>query len=123
MPNNITQITERALGKLQIFIKPKDKLKSETLLERLRPKQVYCELVKNAKAEGLMNASVYQTHSGFSGNDKIWVAHPELDNADLTLCVELIDEKPNLEDFCRKNAALLRGRLIIFKPVEFWEVN
>jgi len=123
MTNNTTQITERALGKLQIFIKPKDKLKSESLLERLRPKQVYRELVKNAKAEGLMNASVYQTHSGFSGNDKIRVAHPELDNNDLALCVELIDKKPKLEAFCKNNAALLRGRLIIFKPVEFWEVN
>lgn len=111
------------MGKLQIFIKPKDKLKSMSLMERLRPKQVYRELVKNAKAEGLMNASVYQTHSGFSLNAKIRVAHPELDNSDLAMCVELIDEKPKLEDFCRKNVALLKGRLIIFKAVEFWEIN
>ena len=117
------EITERALGKLQIYIKPKDKLKGISLLERLRPKQVYREIVKNAKAEGLMNASVYQTHSGFSLNDKIRVAHPELDNSDLALCVELIDEKPKLEAFCKNNAALLKGRMIVFKAVEFWEIK
>ncbi|MBF9252249.1 DUF190 domain-containing protein [Pontibacter sp. 172403-2] len=123
MTHNSGEIIERALGKLQIYIKPKDKLKGVSLMERLRPKQIYREIVKNAKAEGLMNASVYQTHSGFSLNDKIRVAHPELDNSDLALCVELIDEKPKLEAFCKNNAALLKGRMIVFKAVEFWDIK
>ena len=123
MMNDTTEIIERAMGKLQIFIKPKDKIKSESLMERLRPKQVYRELVKNAKADGLMNASVYQTLSGFSADDKIRVAHPELDNLDLAMCVELIDEKPKLEEFCKNNAALLKGRMIVYKAVEFWDIK
>ncbi|QNF31198.1 DUF190 domain-containing protein (plasmid) [Adhaeribacter swui] len=121
--SNPIKINERPLGKIQIFIKPKDKLKEDSLIRRLLPKQIYREIVKNARQDGLMMASVYQSHSGFALNDKIRVAHPEYDNADLALCVELMDEKHKLEAFCLKNVALLKGRMIIYKAVEFWEIN
>ena len=121
--NNTNEIVEKPLGKIQIFIKPKDKIKGVSLLERLLPKQIYREILRNAKQDGLMMASVYQTHSGFALNDKIQVAHSEYDNANLALCVELIDEKHKLEAFCLKNTALLKGRMIVYKAVEFWEIN
>lgn len=120
---NNPAIQERTLGKIQIYLKPKDRIKGSTFLQRLQPKQLYRELVRSAKEDGLLNASVYQTHSGFSLNDPVRMAHVELDNSDLALCVELIDEKQKLEAFCTKHAALLKGKLIIFKAVEFWEIN
>jgi PII-like signaling protein len=70
-----------------------------------------------------MNASVYQTHSGYSLHGNISTHHAELDNADLSLCVELIDEKQKLEAFCIKHTALLRGKMIVYKAVEFWEIK
>ena len=70
-----------------------------------------------------MNASVYQTHHGYSMHGKISHAHVELANEDLTVCIELIDEKEKLETFCRKHAELLKGKMIVFKAVEFWEIK
>ena len=121
MSNN-AEIIERCLGKIQIFIKPKDKIRGESLMERLRPKQIYLELVKFAKHDKLLHASVYQTHSGFSLDGQVQIARVELDNSDLALCVELIDEKQNLEAFCKKHAKLLTGKMIVYKAVEFWEI-
>ena len=92
-------------------------------MQRLRPKQIYSELIKFAKEDKLLHASVYQTHSGFSLNGPIHTIHVELDNSDLSLCVELIDEKQNLEAFCIKHASILYGKMIVFKPVEFWNVK
>lgn len=120
---NEQPIVERALGKIQIYIKPKEKVQGSGLMHHLKPKQLYRELVKYAKDDQLMNASVYQTHSGYSLHEKITTAHVELDNADLALCVELIDEKRKLEAFCKKHAELLKGKMIVFKAVEFWEIK
>lgn len=120
---NENQINERSLGKLQIFIKPKERVKGQSIMQRLQPKQTYRELIKFAKEDKLLHASVYQTHSGFSLNEPIRTAHVELDNTDLALCVELIDEKQRLEAFCVKHAAMLSGKMIVFKQVEFWDVK
>lgn len=117
------EIIEKILGKLQIYLKPKDKVKRAGFMNRLTAKSLYKEVVQCAKNDQLMNASVYQTHSGYSMHGKITTAHVELDNADLVLCVELIDEKHKLEDFCKKHAELLKGKMIVFKAVEFWEVK
>lgn len=123
MEMNNSNIIEKPLGKIQIYLKPKDKIKSTSIIEMLKPKQLYRELIKYAKNDGLMNASVYHTHCSFSLNDKIRMAHPELDNADVALCLELIDEKSKLEEFCKKHGSLLKGKMIVFKAVEYWEIT
>jgi len=121
--NSTHTIKERILGKLQIFIKPNEKVPATGLLDSLRSRQLYRELVKYAKADHLMNASVYQTHHGYTLQGGITSHHFELDNAKLSMCVELFDEKKNLEDFCRKHALLLKDKMIVFRTVEFWEIN
>ena len=117
------QIIEKNLGKIQIYLKPKDKVKQVGFINRFNSKQLYKEIVKYAKDDQLMNASVYQTHSGYSMHGKIITSHVELDNTDLVLCIELIDEKQKLEAFCKKHAELLKGKMIVFKAVEFWEIK
>lgn len=117
------EIIEKSLGKIQIYMKPKDKVKGAGFISRLTSRQLYREVIQFAKEDHLMNASVYQTHSGYSLHGKISTAHVELDNADLALCVELIDEKHKLEAFCLKHAELLKGKMIVFKAVEFWEIK
>ena len=116
-------IIEKPFGKLQIYVKPKEKIKPTGLIHSLRSRQLFRELVKYAKEDQLMNASVYQTHHGYSMHGKISQAHVELPNEDLSVCIELIDQKGKLEDFCRKHAALLKGKMIVFKSVEFWEIT
>ncbi|MFA6084849.1 DUF190 domain-containing protein [Mucilaginibacter sp.] len=122
MTNNQV-ITERTLGKIQIYLKPKDKLPGSGLMSRLKPKQLYREIVQYAKDDRLMNASVYQTHHGYSMHGEIRAHHYELDNQDLSLCIELIDEKKKLEDFCIKHAELLKDKMIVYRAVEFWELK
>lgn len=116
-------IIEKAFGKIQIYLKPGDKIPGTGFMSRFTGRQLYREIVQYAKDDHLMNASVYQTHIGYSMHGKISVAHVELDNSDLSICVELIDERHKLEDFCRKHAELLKGKMIVFKAVEFWEIN
>jgi PII-like signaling protein len=117
------KIKERVLGKLQIFIKPNEKVTATGFLNSLRSRQLYRELVKYAKADRLMNASVYQTHHGYTMQGETSSHHFELDNGKLSMCIELFDEKKNLEDFCRKHALLLKDKMIVFRTVEFWEIN
>ncbi len=117
------EIIEKSLGKIQIYLKPKDKVKRTGFISRFTSKQLYREIIQYAKDDQLMNASVYQTHSGYSFYGKITTAHVELDNADLVLCVELIDEKYKLEAFCKKYVEFLKGKMIVFKAVEFWEIK
>ncbi|TZF81720.1 DUF190 domain-containing protein [Pedobacter sp. BS3] len=116
-------IIEKTLGKLQIYVKPMEKIQATGFIHRLKSRQLYRELVKYAKHDHLMNASVYQTHHGYSMHGKINTGNVELANQDLFVCVELIDEKQKLEAFCQKHAGLLKGRMLVFKPVEFWEVK
>lgn len=120
---NKAGIVEQTFGKLQIYVQPKEKVQPEGLMHRLRSRQLYRELVQYAKDDQLMNASVYQTHHGYSMHGKISTHHVELANEDLAMCVELIDEKEKLEAFCVKHAALLKGKMIVFKPVEFWQIK
>ncbi|GAC1313652.1 MAG: hypothetical protein NVSMB24_37190 [Mucilaginibacter sp.] len=117
------KIIEKPFGKIKIYLKPKDKIKSTGFIGRLNSKQLYRELIQYAKDDTIMNAAVYQTHSGFSMHGKISTVHVELGNDDLVICVELIDEKLKLEEFCRKHAELLKGKMIVFKAVEFWEIK
>lgn len=117
------EINEKSLGKIQIYLKPGDKVKKSGFLNRLNEKSLYRELIQYAKNDELMNASVYQTHSGYSLYGKVSTSHVELDNADLVFCIELIDEKNKLESFCKKHAELLKGKMIVFKAVEFWEIK
>lgn len=116
-------IIERVLGKLQIYVKPKEKIEAVNFMHSLRSRTLYRELVKYAKEDQLMNASVFQTHHGYSMHGKIAQAHVELPNQDLYLCIELIDVKEKLEGFCRKHGRLLKGRMVIYRPVEFWEIK
>lgn len=118
-----SSIIEKPFGKLQIYIQPTEKVRAAGILDRFRSRQLYRELVKFAKADQLLNASVYQTHHGYSMHGQISSTNAELDTTKLWLCVELIDEREKLEAFCVKHAELLRGKMIIFKPVEFWEIK
>ena len=110
------------MGKIKIYLKPKDKVESGSFMGKLKSKQIYRELVKVAKNDGILSAAVYNTHSSFVLGDKIRTTHVELENNETALCVELIDTKEQLEIFCKKHAKLLKDKMIVFKAVEYWEI-
>ncbi|MCT3744679.1 DUF190 domain-containing protein [Elizabethkingia anophelis] len=120
-----SKIKTHSLGKLLIFITPADKIRhsERSLFRRLFPKSAYIHIIEDAKAEGILNASVYKTHFGFSNSGSIQSFNLESDNSDLAMCIELIDKREKLEGFFLKHKKYLRGKVIIFKEVEFWDID
>lgn len=89
-------------------------------LFRCRP--LYRELVMRAKDAGIMNATARHTLFGYSNRGKLEDEGFELFNPDLTMCVELIAPREELEDFCRTHGDLLKRKVIVFKHIEHWDL-
>lgn len=119
------KVRSHSLGKLKIYITPADKIRhgKRTAWQKLFPKSAYIYIVQDAKAEGILNATVYHTHFGFSNNANIQVYSPEGSNANLTMCVELVDTREKLEAFFLKHKDYLAGKVVIYKEVEFWDIE
>ena len=47
----------------------------------------------------------------------------EVANVKLTLCVELIGQRDELELFCRKHSDLLKNKVIVYKDIEHWSLK
>jgi hypothetical protein len=47
----------------------------------------------------------------------------EGDNSKIAICVRLVDKKEKLQTFFHKHKDLLRSKIVIFKEVEFWDVD
>ena len=62
-------------------------------------------------------------HFGYSGSGKIEHDKHEIPNEYLTLCVELIGPRPDLESFCRKHAALIESKVAVYEKMERWNVR
>jgi hypothetical protein len=69
-----------------------------------------------------MNASAFMTHFGYSQHKPIAQKFTE-GNDDTTLCIELIDYKNELELFCRKYHSMPKGKTIVYKQIEFWDID
>jgi PII-like signaling protein len=117
------KIRTHSLGKLLIYIKPADKIKHGklTFFRKLFPKSAYIHIIQDAKAEGILNASAYNTHFGFSNSESIQSFSVEGSNSNLTMCVELVDTRGKLETFFLRHKAYLKGKVVIYKEVEFWD--
>jgi H+/Cl- antiporter ClcA/PII-like signaling protein len=117
------KITVTEIGKVRIYLAPTEKVKVPGFWARLNAATVYREIIRMAKRDGILNASAYNTHHGFTNGGRVETRDPELGNARLTMCVELIDQKEKLEQFCRNHARLLENKVVIYKHVERWSVH
>lgn len=118
-----TKIKTHSLGKLRIYLKAGENIKSDSIRRKLFPKNVQKSIIEHAKKDGLMNASAYNTHMGFSNFERIQNYSLESDNAGLTVCIELIDTKENLQKFFLKHKALFKDKVTVFKEVEYWDTE
>ena len=48
--------------------------------------------------------------------------HLEVEADCLALFVELLDKRARLFAFCQHHQELLRGRVVVFRPVEQWDI-
>lgn len=77
--------------------------------------------MQDAKASGIMNAHVFNTHAAVQKGGKMSHFSVEGDTSGLTVCVELVDEKQKLQDFFKTHKGILEKNTVIYKEVEFWE--
>ncbi len=114
-------LSSREIGMVRIYMKPREKAPG-TVSWFGGGKPLYRELVMQAKAAGIMNAVAHHTHFGYSNSGKLQDEGFEIPNPDLTMCVELIADRLQLEDFCRTHGKILKNKVIIYKHIEHWDV-
>ncbi len=117
------KIVPEEIGMIRIYLTPKDRRKVPGVRGLLGSTPLYRELVKTAKADGIINAVAHHTHYGYSNGGKVHQQNIETENPDLTLCVELIGAREQLELFCRKHGDLLREKVIVYKHLEHWKIH
>lgn len=117
------KIKTHILGKLKIYLTVGEAVKSRSLVRKLFPKSVARQIVLEAKKDGLSHASTFQTNFGFVNGGELQQQQTETGNPKLTVCVEFIDTKEKLESFVKRHKAMLQGKVIIYKEVEFWDIE
>jgi PII-like signaling protein len=115
-------VKSREIGQVRIYMTPRDKRQRKGL-RGMFGKPLYQEIIDAAKADGILNANAHHTHYGYSNNGKVQSNASEMPNSSLTLCVELIGERAELETFCRKHGDLLKGKVIVYKHMEHWDIG
>jgi PII-like signaling protein len=116
------KVSSREIGQVRIYMAPRDKRKG-TGIKGFFSKPLYQEIIDAAKTDGILNAMAHHTHYGYSGKGKIQSNGQEIPNSNLNLCVELIGDREHLELFCRRHGDLLKGRVIVYKHMEHWDIH
>ena len=116
------KVTTREIGQVRIYMTPRERRKGKGL-KGMFSKPLYQEIIDAAKADGILNATAHHTHYGYSGNGKVQSDNQELPNQMLNLCVELIAPRDELELFCRKHGELIKGKVIVYKHMEHWDIG
>lgn len=120
---NKHHIVSREMGKIRIYLTPRERTTASGLWNRLNAKPIYRAIIDAAKKDGLTSAVAFMTHYGFSNGGRVKAEDPESANSHMTLCIEIIDHKNRLETFCRRHGVLLKGKTIVYKHVEHWAVH
>jgi H+/Cl- antiporter ClcA/PII-like signaling protein len=110
------------VGMVRIYVKPRDRMPSKGARAWWSSRPLYRELVLEAKKDGLMNAMAHHTHYGYSNHDRVQDHSSEIANPELTMCVEIIGHRPDLETFVRRHGKLLHDKVVIFKHLEHWSI-
>jgi PII-like signaling protein len=118
-----TTIKTKELGKLKVYMTRNDKITSEKLIGKLFPKNALNQIVQAAKNQGILTANVFHTYAGFTKNGNIHTRHQEYESGHLPVCLELIDEREKLEAFFKEHHAIFKGKVVVYKTVECWEVD
>jgi H+/Cl- antiporter ClcA/PII-like signaling protein len=116
-------VTPTEIGMIRIYMKPSDKAAKGTARTLWSAKPLYRALVAQAKADGIMNAVAHHTHYGYSNHGPVRENGAELSDPHLTMCVELIGQREQLETFCRQHGDMLASKVIVYKHLEHWSIG
>jgi PII-like signaling protein len=121
MPDRFT-VQHREIGMLRIFMKPSDRIGERSIRTLWGSKPLYRELIRTAKADGIINAVAQHMHYGFSNHGPIRENGSESADPYMTICVELVGDREQLDLFCRRQGNLLGDKVIVYKQLEHWSV-
>ncbi len=113
-------LVARELGELRIYLTQADKHPQAGLRGRLFPVPLARALVDRAHAFGILQATTHTSGYGYVLGGPVRARHLEVESGRLALCVELLDERARLQAFCEQHRGLLRGKTVVFRPVEQW---
>lgn len=116
-------LSSSEVGMIRIYMKPRDRGPKGAGRGLFGGPPLYRLLVQAAKTHGIINAVAHRTHYGYSNHGKMQDEGVEIENPDLTMCVELIGPRQALADFCRQHGELLHNKIIIYKHLEHWSVS
>ena len=116
-------VTPTEIGMIRIYLKPGDKAAKGSARTLWSAKPLYRVLVAQAKADGIMNAVAHHTHYGYSNHGPVRENGAEIADPHLTMCVELIGQREELELFCRRHGDLLASKVIVYKHIEHWSIG
>ncbi len=116
------KVTPSEIGMIRTYLKPSDKGAggSRSFWSR---KPLYRELVVQAKGDGITNAVAHHTHYGYSNHGPVRENGAESADPHLTICVELIGQRHELERFCEARGEMLAGKVIVYKHLEHWSIG
>lgn len=119
------KIKNHVLGNLRIYVAPSHKVRhgERSLFRKIFPKSAYLHIIKEAQKDGIISATVHNTHTSYTNDGKMIASNTEGDNSQLAMVVELIDKRALLEQFFLKHRDLLKGKVVIYKEVEFWDTE
>jgi H+/Cl- antiporter ClcA/PII-like signaling protein len=115
------KLSSTDIGMVRIYLQPKERAR-EGKKSMFGTRPLYRELILAAKRAGLMNAVTHHTHFGYSNHGQPQEEGLEVRNPDLTVCVELIGDRAQLEDFCRRHGAWLSKKVIVYQHLEHWDI-
>lgn len=116
-----TNIKTTKIGKLRIYLRTGETIKSDKFIHKIFPKNKYRKMLDEAKKSGIRNAHIYHTYAAYEQGGKVHHHHVGSDNSGLTVCLELLDVKEKLEEFFKTHKDMLKDKTVIYKEVEFWE--
>lgn len=116
------KVTPTEIGMVRIYLKPSDKAAKRSR-SFWSGNLLYRELVAQAKRDGIMNAIAHNTHYGYSNYGPVRENGSEIADPHLTMCVELIGQRVELERFCEGHGDLLAGKVIVYKHLEHWSIG
>lgn len=116
-------IKKNTMGKLRVYLEAGESVKSNNIFRKIFPKNAYSSIMNEAKKDGLLHAHVYHTNASYRKDKGIHHKTVEGDHTAMTICLELMDEKQNLEIFFIKHADLFKGKTVVYKEVEQWHID
>ncbi len=115
-------IVTNEIGQLRIYL-AYGETRGKGFKDRLFGRRLYRELIDAAKRDGLLNATAHTADYGYTNGGRIQYAGTESPNPSMSVCVEVIAPRHELEDFCKRHVSLLKDRMLVYKHLEHWSLH